>query len=408
MICARQSEIVAKFKSMRVGALFMEMGTGKTKTILDIYRAKNINAKIVYVCPASLIQSTKKEVAKWGGDALNIEFFSSEGVSQSDREMMRLDRTLRRGNCFLVVDESIKFKNPDSKRTDRLLSVSHLAKWRFILNGTPITRSILDLLAQMDILDRRILNMSEAEFARRFLEYKLEGGGKAPWRSWSKPHNEEALLAMLEPYIAEASLDLGISTEIKDKSFNLTDKEALAYSQHKMEVLSGIFDKDAKFLEIAQRFQHHYTFCEAKFEEIREQAKKPNTLFFVKFKKWFEIMPELIGRRFGIFNSEQKDDLSEHDIAVLTYGTGAFGLNLQNFNRVVFVDATFDYGQKTQALARVRRHGQKAKLIEVINFWNNTGLEGIIKASLEKKSNTRAHVEEILRSMEIKEMEQKL
>ena len=409
MICARQSEIVNKFKSMRVGALFMEMGTGKTKTILDIYRSKGIDAKIVYLCPASLIQSTKKEVDKWGGDALDIEFFSSEGVSQSDREMMRLDRTLRRGNCFLVIDESIKFKNPDSKRTDRLLSVAHLAKWRFILNGTPITRSILDLLAQMDILDRRILNMSEAEFARRFLEYKLDSGQKAPWRSWSKPHNEEALLAMLEPYIAEASLDLNISTLLYDIDISLTPHEADLYSAHKKEVCKNFFgNTDARFLEIAQRFQHHYTFCEAKFEEIREQAKKPKTLFFVKFKKWFEVMPELIQRPFGIFNSEQKDDLSEHDIAVLTYGTGAFGLNLQNFNRVVFVDATFDYGQKTQALARVRRHGQKAELIEVINFWNNIGLEGIIRVSLEKKTNTLAHVEQILRSMEIKEMEKKL
>lgn len=399
MIYENQEAIVKKFTDKDFGALFMEMGTGKTRTILEIYKAKKISSKIVYICPASLMKSTKEEIKKWGD--FDIEFFSSEGISQSDNSFLALMEFLHRFECFLVVDESIKFKNLTSKRTERLVTLAKKAKYRFILNGTPITRSILDLLAQMNILDTKILNMTEAEFARKFLEYKLESGQKAPWRSWSKPHNEEHLMSLIAPYVAELSLDLPLKVEVENLYFSLTEQEAEEYQEHKKSILSGgAFD----FLSISQTFQHFYTFASEKMPFLQNQAKK--TLFFVKFKKWFEILPQELAKygSVGIFNSDQKDDLNDFDFGVLTYGTGAFGLNLQSFNRIVFVDSTFDYGQKIQAISRVKRLGQ-TKDIEVFNLWVKTGLEDIIEKSLDKKEGSSANIKRILEAMTKEEME---
>lgn len=398
MNCLRQQEIVNKFKNLKAGALFMEMGTGKTKTILDIYKAKNLHCKIVYICPASLMKSTKKEVSKWGD--FDIEFFTCESIGSSDNLYMGIIQFLREFECFLVVDESIKFKNLSSKRTQRLLKVCELAKYRFILNGTPITRSILDLLAQMNILSPKILNMSEAQFANTFLEYRLDTGEKAPWRSWSKPHNEEALLKMISPYVAEASLDLDIQTHIKKEYVRLSQSETEDYSDFKREVLQGFCLEQRRFLEIAQAFQHHYTFCSEKIDLLLKEVQD-NTLIFVKFKKWFEVLKNYFD--FGIFNSDIKDDLELHNIGVLSYGCGAFGLNLQKFNRVIFLDQTFDYGQKIQALSRVRRIGQ-TKNIEVVDIFVETGLENIIERSLSKKTGTTENVLSILKSMDKKEL----
>lgn len=396
MNCLRQKQIVKKFKNLRVGALFMEMGTGKTKTILDIYKSKNLQCKIVYICPASLIRSTKKEVNKWG--EFDIEFFSSESIGSSDTLAMSLYQFLRDFECFLVVDESIKFKNIDSKRTQRILKMCNLAKYRFILNGTPITRSILDLLAQMNILSPKILNMSEAQFANTFLEYRLDTGEKAPWRSWSKPHNEEALMKMISPYVAESSLDLEINTTIQKEYFLLNQEEVSEYIQKKREILSSGFEH--RFLEIAQAFQHQYTFSSEKIQRLKELVCK-DALVFVKFKKWFDVLSRLFD--FGVFNSEQKDDLELFDIGVLTYGCGAFGLNLQKFNRVIFLDQTFDYGQKIQALSRVRRLGQDRD-IEVFDLYVDTGLEKIIEKSLDKKTGTSENVISILKNMSKEEL----
>lgn len=402
MIYDSQKAIIEKFKDKNFGALFMEMGTGKTRTICEIYKAKNINCKIVYICPASLIKQTKEEVKKWGD--FDIEFFSSEGISQSDNSFMALMDFLFKFECFLIVDESIKFKNLTSKRSERLINLAKKAKYRFILNGTPITRSILDLLAQMNILDSKILNMSEAEFARKFLEYKLDSGQKAPWRSWSKPHNEEHLMSLIAPYIAELGLNLDLKVEVEDLYFNLTTEEAIEYQRVKQEMLqNGAFD----FLSISQSFQHCYTLASEKMEVIKAQPKK--TLFFVKFKKWFEILPEIIAKNgsVGIFNSDQKDELNDFDFGILTYGTGAFGLNLQSFNRIVFIDSTFDYGQKIQAISRVKRLGQESD-IKILNLWVKVGLEEIIQKSLDKKEGSSENIKRILESMTKEEMEKAL
>lgn len=399
MNCLIQSEIVEKFKDMRVGALFMEMGTGKTKTILDIYKSKNLTCKIIYICPASLVKSTKEEVKKWG--EFDIEFFTCESLGSSDTNYLAIYEFLSSTPCFLVIDESIKFKNLSSKRTQRLLKIAQLAKYRFILNGTPITRSILDLLAQMDILSPKILNLTEAQFANLFLEYKLEDGRKAPWRSWSKPHNEEELMKMISPYIAEASLDLNVGASLEKEYFNLSLEEKDSYNERKREILSSVFEN--RFLEIAQQFQHHYTFCREKIEALKQEIKD-DTLIFVKFKKWFEVLREELDFEFGVYNAEQKDDLNNFNVAVLSYGCGAFGLNLQKFNRVIFLDQTFDYGQKIQAISRVRRLGQ-TRDIKIFDFYTNTGLENIIEKSLDKKTGSSENVKTILKNLSKEEIE---
>lgn len=125
------------------------------------------------------------------------------------------------------------------------------------------------------------------------------------------------------------------------------------------------------------------------------------TLVFVKFKKWFDVLGRMFD--FGIFNADQKDDLELFDIGVLTYGCGAFGLNLQKFSRVIFLDQTFDYGQKIQALSRVRRLGQKQD-IEVFDLYVDTGLEKIIERSLDKKTGTSQNVVSILKNMSEEEL----
>lgn len=390
---------VEKFKDKNYGALFMDMGTGKTKTILDIYKSKGLDILIVYVCPASLVNNTRKEIFKWESN-LKIEFFSCEGIGRSDRIMMKLDKTLRDEDCFLIIDESIKFKNLESNRVKRLLSIAHLAKYRFILNGTPITRSILDLLAQMNILDKKILGMDEAEFARKFLEYKIDGS-YYPWRSWSKPHNEEALMNKIAPYVFEMQFEFKRNENKKELFFKLSSDEKMAYDNYKREVLeSMLFELD--FFSVSQKFQKFYTINREKISFIRDQLKLDDTLFFVKYLDWIKIFHE-IDNSIGVYCGEIKDELDEYRNAVLTYGCGSFGLNLQRFNRIVFVDSTFDYAHQIQSISRIKRRGQ-LRDIEIMYLNTETNLEKLISKSLEKKDGSLNHIKTILRNMTKEEL----
>ena len=59
-----------KFKKLKVGALFMEMGTGKTKIALELVNYNKVDL-LIYVTPFSTKNNIEKEIKKWG---INCEY----------------------------------------------------------------------------------------------------------------------------------------------------------------------------------------------------------------------------------------------------------------------------------------------------------------------------------------------
>ena len=62
-----QKEAVEKLIKLKVGALFMEQGTGKTITTLEIARRRYESGKIeaaIWLCPCSAKKNIKREILK--------------------------------------------------------------------------------------------------------------------------------------------------------------------------------------------------------------------------------------------------------------------------------------------------------------------------------------------------------
>ena len=142
-----QRRAVNKLRRLKVGALFMEMGTGKTKVALDLMadRQKKVEMN-VWVCPCSLKATIEEERQKWHPE-LSLTVVGVESIGASDRIFLNLLNEMAPHNnrVFLVVDESLKIKNIKAKRTKRLLELSNYASYKLILNGTPLSKNILDL-----------------------------------------------------------------------------------------------------------------------------------------------------------------------------------------------------------------------------------------------------------------------
>ena len=123
-----QRRAVNKLRRLKVGALFMEMGTGKTKVALDLMadRQKKVEMN-VWVCPCSLKATIEEERKKWHPE-LSLTVVGVESIGASDRIFLNLLNEMAPHNnkVFLVVDESLKIKNIKAKRTKRLLLVSRL------------------------------------------------------------------------------------------------------------------------------------------------------------------------------------------------------------------------------------------------------------------------------------------
>lgn len=377
----------------------MEPGTGKTKVALDIAtsRASSFD-EVAWIAPASLLRDAgyKKEVERWNTSDLPINYFSIEGVSQSDRSFLKLRELAKKADVFCIIDESLKIKNGESKRTKRLLDMWNKFKFRLILNGTPLSKGLVDLYSQINFLHPKILNMTEAQFASNFLTYRKEGS--RPWWRWSKPENEEALIEILRPYIFDAKLDLSISLCEEDIFFSLSTNEREAYQKEKEAFLED--KEEVDFLAMAQKFQQAYSVTKSKINWLKKKISTGEKwIVCVKFHReldaMLEIFPEAL--EYSGRNKCNIEDFTDGDgqVLIMTYGTGSMGLNLQSCSNLVFFSQTFDWAQKAQASRRVYRIGQKDN-VNIYSLWVRTGLDEIIKTSLDKKTSVSQNVARLI------------
>ena len=372
-----------KLSKLKVGALFMEMGTGKTKIALDLIASKQNKVDyILWICPFSIKNEIEEERKKWHPE-LTIEIVGCESISMSDYIAMDLFKKVRSHNSFIVVDESLKIKNLEAKRTKRILQLGSYAKYKLILNGTPLSKNVLDLYPQMQFLSPKILNMTFIEFKNRYCEYYIRGRLK---NRVKKQYNIENLISLIEPYIFDSKLDLGKTKHYHDITYDLESVED--YTDLKRSILKS--DSDFNFFAVTTTLQHYYCSQKNKLKVLKSliDSIDGQVLVFVKF---IDSIPIDLKRLTGDMSTAERKNVLESfkkgqfKTLFITYGCGSFGLNLQNCKNVIFADHTFDYAVRLQAEARIFRIGQESD----VNYYNlncSCGLDNLIRKCLEKKT----------------------
>jgi len=179
-----QKKIIKRATPMDWYALFMDMGTGKTLTVINLLRAKWTQAgglkRTLVFAPIIVLRNWKKEFllstqleAKYIGvvegttakkklEVINniqhhILIINYEALRSED---IRLALQAW-GPVCVVCDESHRIKNPNPKtKTDfkgtstEVREISKRSLYRYILTGTPIQNNFLDIFAQYLFLDR--------------------------------------------------------------------------------------------------------------------------------------------------------------------------------------------------------------------------------------------------------------
>ena len=170
-------------------AYFMEMGTGKSKVLLDniamLYDQGKINGVLIISpkgvtgtwykqeIPTHLPDHIETETILWQanitkgqskklgrlfktGEELHILIMNVEAFS-TQKGVDFAAKFLSCHNCLMAIDESTTIKNPDAKRTKNICKLSSYAKYKRILTGSPVTKSPLDLYKQCDFLQPELL-----------------------------------------------------------------------------------------------------------------------------------------------------------------------------------------------------------------------------------------------------------
>lgn len=394
-----QEKALAHRSEWKVGALFMKMGTGKTRVAVELVNQVPNLDLVVYIAPLRIIAPTdpniqpiENEVQKWGGfKAKETIYMGVETIGQSDRKYLQLYKKIATTwKVFLIVDESIKIKNIEAKRTQRLLTISEMVGQKLILNGEPVTRDLLDLYPQMNFLDPRILNMSFSEFKNTFCKYttitKRFGGYKEYSKSFITGYeNIDYLYSLIGQYVFECDLELQIQQLYENAYYTIDDEAKNEYYRLKTTYLDDeklMMLNNNIFLELTQKMQHEYCCTESKFEAVREWFKKypeEKSIIFVKYIR----SAEECKKRFP-------------KATVLNYKTGSYGLNLQHLPYTVYFDKTFDYGDVVQSKHRNYRMGQEQDC-RYLNLTGDVGLETLIDENNRKKINMSEYLKKISR-----------
>lgn len=392
-----QAAALAKLDRLRVGALFMEMGTGKTRVALDLMAAKASRCgQLLWICPCALKGEVEAERLKWHPE-LSLRVVGVETLSSSERTYADVLESVRRLRTFCVVDESLKIKNISAKRTKRVLAIGELCAFRLILNGTPLSRSVMDLWPQMEFLSPRILGMGLRQFRDTYCAWdRKPGRGIRILGTRNLPH----LVAKMEPYIFDAKLYLDVGREYSCRCYHV-DRQA--YDEFKDEVFASdaVYGEDGQltdisFYKIISRLQRYYTSLPAHAEAIAGAVGKADGKCVV-FVKFLSSIPEgALALTGDVPQEERAETIRRHregpeKALYVTYGLGAYGLNLQYCQTAVFAEHSWDYAQRIQAEARIYRMGQTGTC-RFVDVDADTGLEDMLHRCNRKKESLADHV----------------
>ena len=186
-------------------AYFLEMGTGKTKVLIDnlamLYDKGKVDGALI-IAPKGVIGTwynneipahlpdhienktvlwqaniTKSQSRKLGtlfktGEELHILIMNVEALSTS-KGVDFAKKFLSSHNTLMAIDESTTIKTPTAKRTKNIIKLAANSKYRRIMTGSPVTKNPLDLYSQCEFLDPWLLNFSSYyAFRNRYAEMK--------------------------------------------------------------------------------------------------------------------------------------------------------------------------------------------------------------------------------------------
>ena len=255
-------------------AYFMEMGTGKSKVLIDnsamLYDHGKINGVLIVApkgvyknwysseIPTHLPDHIEKNVVLWQanitkqqqknlntlfetGTDLHVLIMNVESLS-TKKGVDFAAKFINSHETLMAIDESTTIKNPEAKRTKNIVELGKNAKYKRILTGSPVTKSPLDLYKQCEFLDPWLLDhTSWYTFRTRYAVMKNMSFNGRTFQKVVGYKNLGELSEKLKPFsnrvLKDDCLDLPKKTFMK-RIVQLTPDQFKVYEQMKKEALA--------------------------------------------------------------------------------------------------------------------------------------------------------------------------
>jgi SNF2 family DNA or RNA helicase len=300
----------------KVFAYFMEMGTGKSKVLIDnmsiLYDKGHINGALIIApkgvyknwfdseIPTHMPNHIEKTMVLWESSAgkskekeldtlfkssfdlhiliMNVEALSTKKGKQFAEKFLNCHKTL------MAIDESTTIKNPGAIRTKTIIGLGKHVLYKRILTGSPVTKSPLDLYTQCWFLDPWLLDQqSYYSFRTRYaLTRKINVSGRQV-EIVVGYRNLGELSEKLKPFshrvLKDDCLDLPPKTYMK-RTIQLSEEQSKVYKQMKDIALATLNGKMTTTHNVITQLMrlHQITCGHFKSDDGTTQTLKSNRL----------------------------------------------------------------------------------------------------------------------------------
>ena len=393
------------------GCLALDMGLGKTPTILSHLVTTSGGDPALVIAPPAVVGNWAAEAAKFTPD---LKVVVHHGASRADeheiadeaagadmvittyatavRDIEALEK-IQWGR--VVLDEAQAIKNPANDTAQQLRRLN--AHSRLALTGTPIENGLGDLWSILDFTNPGLVGTRPQFIA------SLSGNGEG-----GRAQGEQALRALNGILVfRRTKSEPAIAAELPDRIDELdhcamTPEQIGLYQAVLDSLVTGAATEDgadsrkgqvlAAITALKQICNHPVAYRDddgpldgrsgklGRLEEIVEQvyAAGERVLVFTHFAEWGQKLADHLSKRFGIpvgcyhggLSRGARDQLvsefqalSGPGALVLSLKAGGTGLNLTNANHVVLYDRWWNPAVEDQARDRAWRIGQTKTVI---------------------------------------------
>lgn len=440
-------------KNKGIGALYFDVGTGKTMTALSAYavlKALNPKLQMLVICPASLIESA------WIDDVKKFTHLTYENLRLSqyliaDVLLINYETVISKkfSNTLLkilelhpmcVLDESQKIKSYNAKITKTLLSASKYFSSRVLLSATPAPNTESEYWSQMCFLNPLIFGNNYFKFRNRYMALKREGT-YLPLYGLSKqdivkfmqrgytfvmnPMQSTEFHNRMKPYCKYVKkrdvLDLPDEIDVhrfvemtkeQDRFYRELWSELVAEINGQKISLTNALAKLMKARQITGGFAYDsegtVEFKDnpkiKELEEIIDEIGRRRIIIFCQYrweinaicKKYKDRSYSLSGDTADPKESIQKFTNSENGILVSHPSSGGVGLSFNSCDYMIFYSLSYSFMEYYQARGRIMRAGKKnnATYIHIIA---KDSIDEVIYASLRRKEQSHDLFQRIMK-----------
>lgn len=434
--------------------LFLDMGLGKTVITLTAINDLKYNRfainKVLVIAPKKVAESTwVNEAKKW--DHLKLLRFSV--VLGPEQKRIRALNTpadiyvINRDNVvwlvdyyrnrwpfdMVVIDEFSSFKNHQAKRFKALRNVRPHIKRIVGLTGTPAPNGLLDLWAQVYLLDGgQRLGKSIISFRERYFEPDQRNRERV-FTYAPKIGAEEKIQSLISdicismkaedyiqlPDIIYNTITVKLDSKAK-KAYDKLEKEMLlevdgstidagsaaVLANKLLQLCNGaVYDEERNIVEV------HNNKIERFMELIEELNGKPALVFYNFQHDKDRLIKALSKTKLRVRELKKPQDEQDWnnrqiDILLAHPASAAYGLNLQQGgNHIIWFGLNWSLELYQQANKRLHRQGQTEKVI-IHHIAIEGGVDEDVLAALESKTDTQDKLIEALKARIEKVQEQ--